>query len=263
MDKLVKSKDLAKILEGWEYDPDEVPVRIVEGDDGREKVQLRIDMGLLQMELTGRPDGQRPGGDESWLEYYRKRQREHDLSDPDSASFELDDEACALLWQEAVQYYHRYLSFWHLDRYDLCARDTKRNLGLFDFVRNHAADDRDKMQFDQWRPYVVMMHSRAVATPLVKGDKFSEALVVIESGIDAVQKFLDDCDNDDETDGCIELANLRQWRDEILLETNGSGESSPESVIDILRRQLQEAVSAEQFEKAARLRDEIQCKSDS
>ena len=70
------SKDIGHILEGWPYEGDGTSVRIVTGDDGQEKIQLRIDLGLMQMEFNGRPDGQRPQGYESWLEYYRERQRE-------------------------------------------------------------------------------------------------------------------------------------------------------------------------------------------
>ena len=54
------SKDITAILDGWDYDPDELQVRIVAGDDGRDKLQMRIDLGLIQMELSGRPDGSRP-----------------------------------------------------------------------------------------------------------------------------------------------------------------------------------------------------------
>ena len=42
------SKDLSRILDGWQYVPDEILVRIVEGDDGRRKIQMRIDLGLIQ-----------------------------------------------------------------------------------------------------------------------------------------------------------------------------------------------------------------------
>ena len=64
------SKDISNLLNEWMYKPDEVMVRIVPGDDGRSKIQLRVDLGLLQMEMDGRPDGVRPEGFESWLEYY-------------------------------------------------------------------------------------------------------------------------------------------------------------------------------------------------
>ena len=56
------SQDIEGILDGWEYEPDGLQVRIITGDDGTEKIQMRIDLGLIQMELDGRPDGQRPDG---------------------------------------------------------------------------------------------------------------------------------------------------------------------------------------------------------
>ncbi len=63
--------------------------------------------------------------------------------------------------REGLQYYHRYLSAFHLERFDLVARDTARNLRLFAFVVKHAARQRDRIEFDRYRPYVEMMHCRA------------------------------------------------------------------------------------------------------
>ena len=257
IDEPVMSKDISRILKGWEFDPDEVLVRIVPGADGRDKIQMRIDLGLLQMELDGRPDGRRPKDCESWLAYYEQQQQSHDQANPDSAPFQLTDEDCARLWQEGVQYYHRYLSFWHLERYDLCTRDTKRNLRLFAFVRTHARRDRNKLQFDQWRPYVIMMDARSVATPLILEKKFAEGLHVIESGIDAIRDFLDEYDQSDRADECVELISLERWREEILSEEKEAAEAAPQSAMEVLRRRLQKAVAAEKFEEAARLRDEI------
>jgi len=68
---------------------------------------------------------------DSWYDYHLRRQREHDAANPDAASYVLEPEDCAELLREGVQYYHRYLSFWHLELYELCARDTERNLRLF------------------------------------------------------------------------------------------------------------------------------------
>ena len=61
------SKDISAILGGWDYEADELQVRIVAGDDGRDKVQMRVDLGLIQLELSGRPDGTRPEGFDSLL----------------------------------------------------------------------------------------------------------------------------------------------------------------------------------------------------
>ena len=112
------SKDITRLLNEWKYEPDEVLVRIVPGDDGRSKIQLRVDLGLLQMEMDGRPDGIRPDGYESWLEYYAHKQRVHDETHPDGPPFVLKPEDCAQLWRKGIQYYHRYLGFWHLDLYE-------------------------------------------------------------------------------------------------------------------------------------------------
>ena len=251
------SDDLSQLFQHWPYDPDQISVRLVPGDDGREKIQLRIDLGVLQMELDGRPDGQQPEGCESWLDFYEQQQRAYDAANPDASAFALDDTACLRLWREGVQYYHRYLSCWNLELYALCARDTQRNLRLFAFVRAHTSDDRAKLQFDQWRPYVTMMRARAIATPLVLERQLGPALEAIEAGIEAIRDFLDEYDQSQRADECGELKSLEQWRDEILEQEDGLAAAQPRTALHLLRRKLDAAIAAEEFEEAARLRDEI------
>ena len=251
------TNDLTQFLDRWRFEPESVMVRIIPGDDGHSKIQLRVDLGVLQMETDGRPDGTRPKDCESWLEYYEQRQREHDEQHPDSAPFLLGEKDCLLLWREAVQYYHRYLSFWHLDMFELCARDTARNLRLLEFVRTHVKEERLKLQFDQWRPYLAMMHARAAATPLLQQRLVKEGLRVIEAGIEAIRDFLEEYDQGHRAEECVELVSLEQWRDEILGAEQRAADSRPKSPVDLLRQRLEEAVAAEEFEEAARLRDEI------
>ena len=105
------------------------------------------------MELTGRPDGDRP----LRLRLAARLPRGQGPRGQGAGRLPLDSDACAALMREGVQYYHRYLAAFHLQRFDLVARDTTRNLRLFAFVVKHAADRRDKVQFDQYRPYVTMM----------------------------------------------------------------------------------------------------------
>lgn len=250
------SKDLTPILDGWEHDPDRFAVRLIQGDDGREKIQIRLDLGVLQMEIDGRPDGQRPEGAESWFDLFRSRQREHDLAHPDGASFQLSTEECQQLLREGVQYYHRYLSFWHLERYELCARDTSRNLKLFAFVKEFAAKDQDRLLFDQYRPYVTMMHTKAVATPLLELHDIDAAIRVIEAGISAIRKFLDEYDQLDRADRCGELVHLEKWREQ-LSNRQPALPPPPPDPIDQLKTDLQSAIAEERFEEAARLRDEL------
>jgi len=251
------SNDISKAIQGWPFQPKEISVRLVRGDDNREKVQLRLDLGLLQMEVDGRPDGQRPHDRESLLEYFEEQQKEHDAANPDAAAFELESEDCEELLREGIQYYHRYLSFWHLERYDLCARDTQRNLRLLGFVRQHARHERDKLQFDRWRPYLSMMHARSLGTPLANDERFEEAIAVVDKGIDQIRRFLQDYDQEKHADQCGELTQLIEWREELLKhKPEGKGVSKDDPLFS-LRTELQEAIEQERFEEAARLRDKI------
>jgi len=250
------SKDIGHILRDWEFEPEDVCVRIVTGDDGRQKIQMRVELGVLQMEFDGRPDGLRPEERESWLDYYDEQRRQHDAAASDDTAWTLGEEDLARLWREGVQYYHRYLSFWHLKRYDLCARDTARNLRLFALVRNHARDDRHKLQFDQWRPYVLMMHARAVATPQVESKQYDSALTVIEAGIDGIRDFLDEYGQSERAAECVELINLERWAEEVREEIAAQASPEEKALAD-LKRQLADAIAREEFEEAARLRDAI------
>jgi hypothetical protein len=68
-----RKQSIEQILKDWPYDPETVNVRVVRADDGREVIQMRIDMGLLQLETTGRPDGSRPSGHETYYDYLVSR----------------------------------------------------------------------------------------------------------------------------------------------------------------------------------------------
>lgn len=254
------SQDISKLLKDWAFEPDEITVRSIKGDDGKERLQLRLDLGLMQMEIHGRPDGRTIEGAESWLTLHQTRQQEHDTANPDGAPYQLDSEDCAELMREGVQYYHRYISFWHLERFELCARDTNRNLELFRFVREHAKYDRDKLQFDQWRPYVTMMHTRAVATPMVELEQWDAAVSAVDAGIVGIETFLADYGQKEQAEKMGELLFLRRWRKEILslAGDEASDDDSDEDPVVQLKQDLNEAIEEERYEDAATLRDELQ-----
>jgi hypothetical protein len=260
--------DISSILVDWPYLPDELTVRVIEGEDGRRKIQLRLDLGLLQMEFDGRPDGRRIHDAESWFEYHQRRQRDHDAANPDGAPYLLEPEDCAELLREGVQYYHRYICFWQLGFYELCARDTERNLRLFAFVRGHARHDRDKLKFDQWRPYVTMMHARAVATPLEELEQWDAVAGVLDAGIRGIERFLEEYDQTDQASQVGELTFLRRWKEEVAAKIKGQGGPGSDSAAALiaepvdraakLRAEIAHAVADERYEEAALLRDELQ-----
>jgi len=242
------SQDITPILEGWDHDPETMRVRLVPGLDGREKLQLRLDLGLLQMELDGRPDGERPFGFESLLDYHEARAKE---AGDTPENYRLDDEDREALMREGIQYYHRYVALYHLGRYDLVARDTDRNLRLFTFVRRHSTQLRDILAFDQYRPYVATMKARALAQEALDHDNHREALKHIDDGIATIRSFLEDYEQEENAAECQELNFLEAWRKELDQERR----LDP---VERLEEQLDRAIAAEDYEEAARLRDQIQ-----
>ena len=48
--------DISDLLNHWEYQAGQIVVRRFQGKDGKEKIQLRVDLGVLQMDAFGRPD---------------------------------------------------------------------------------------------------------------------------------------------------------------------------------------------------------------
>ena len=125
---------------------------------------MRLDLGLLQMETQGRPDGLHPHGYESLLEYHNSRLRSHEEMHSDNDDFVLTADECSDLKQEAMQYYYRYLSLFPFGRLRGRHRrhaaqfETRSNL-----VRDHAEDDTERTSLEQFRPYVLMMNTRAKA----------------------------------------------------------------------------------------------------
>ena len=107
--------------------------------------------------------------------------------------------------REGLQYYHRYLSAFHLERYDLVARDTARNLRLFAFVVKHAARQRDRIEFDRYRPYVEMMHYRARASQALAPGRLPRRAGHIDDGIEAIRRFLAEYGQEEHEAECSEL----------------------------------------------------------
>src|SRR5262249_6520002 len=116
------SLDLNTILKDWSHENRAIKVRKILGLDGRRKLQLRIDLGGLQMELTGRPDGTRPHNCESLLTYHQLKAARAAAA---QETYQLTAEQCAELQQEGIQYYHRYLSLFQINDFHGVVRDTQ------------------------------------------------------------------------------------------------------------------------------------------
>ena len=67
-------RDIDEAIQGWPFDPEmgEVIAREVRAKDGRPLIQIRVELGLLQLEVIGRPDGTRPHGFVTYLDARRR-----------------------------------------------------------------------------------------------------------------------------------------------------------------------------------------------
>lgn len=249
------SIDLTNLLKEWPYEPGQINVRLIQGDDGEPKIQMRLDLGVLQMEVSGRPDGLRPHGCESLLEYHETRidqsgeEQEADAAE-DAEPPILSEEDCRLLREEAVQYYHRYISLLVLSDYDGVVRDTSRNLRVLDLCRQHAEGEEDRMILEQFRPYITMMKMRALASQMVADDEPKAALFMIDEGLEQIRRQYEEAGRNAEFEESSEVQLLRGMRDELVTKL-------PASQKHELRERLRRAIEAENYELAAILRDEL------
>lgn len=270
------SNDLSSILKQWPYESGQINVRLITGDDGEPKVQMRLDLGLLQMEAFGRPDGERPQGYESLLEYFESLVEEAgidsddamgssgpafdegaevDPEEEDEDPFILSGEDCRALREEAVQYYHRYISLLVLGDFMGVVRDTSRNLRVIDFCEAHAEEDEDQQVLIQFRPYITMMRTRALASQMLADDEPKAAMVAIDDGLAQLRRIYDDLGKADSYETSHEAQLLRGMRDELVKKL-------PSSQRTELKQRLEEAIRSENYELAAILRDELRMLKD-
>ena len=240
-------KDISKIFKDWAFDPSDISARKIMGLDGQEKLQVRLDLGILQMEMVGRPDGEHPHGQASMLAHYLDGLDAHREKEGSDETFYLDADACADLGQEGLQFYYRFVALLRLDDYEAVLQDTRHCLALIDLIRSYAEDEEDRIYFEHYRPYVMMVHTRTKGEKrLLKGD-YEGALKEVEKGIDKIRSATEALEGM-EPEGEIEA--LEAWAEEIK-------EQRPVSLKQRLREQLQEAIALEQYERAAKLRDRL------
>ena len=130
------------------------------------------------------------------------------------------------------------------------ARDTSRNLRVFDLLGEHAQTEEDRRSMEQNRPYVMMMRARALASMALRDDEPKAAVHAIEESIEALRQYYIDNDAADSFEQSGEVAMLREMRDALVPKL-------PLSQRAELRQRLEAAIAAENYELAAILRDEL------
>jgi len=249
----VSGGSIGDLLDQWPFDPEGEAMRLVVDHDGRERLQIRLDLGILQLELDGRPDGAEPHGYPSLLDYHLQRLDDHCRRHGGPEGYRLEADDCEQLRTEAAQFYQRYFALFQLDRYDGVVRDTARNLRCLDFVHQYAANQDDRMELEQYRPYILMINALArLELHLVAGD-LDGALNAVDVAIAGTVDFVAQYSGRFSADRELEI--LRQRRAEL-------AEVQPASETERLTQQLEDAIGREDYEAAARLRDQLQQRLD-
>jgi hypothetical protein len=243
--------DISDLLEHWDYKPGQVVVRKLKTKDGKEKIQLRVDLGLLQMNAAGRPDGKRPYGHDSLFDYYQARLyrhlAEHEGSDD---GFQLKAEDCARLQLEALQYHHRYICLLQLGDYAGVVRDAERNLAVFDFVGKHAGSEELVWSLRQFQPQLLMILTRARAMQTMESGDYAGAVASIEEGLEQIREFYREYSKSELLEQSGEIHSLEAWLSEMRA-------NRPLSAREKLEQALSEAVQREDYERAAQMRDAL------
>ena len=240
--------DLRELFASWPYDPNN-NARIIRASDGRDVLQVRQPVGIEQYELAGRPDGCRPHNHETALDYQLDRLAKA-RAEGKADTFRLSHGECVELFDEGVLYYYRYLNLFQLKEWERVIHDTARNGKLFDFVNRHAKREEDRQHLEQWRPYLIRMTAVARAMMEIDRDAYEVALGFVRQAIDAIEA-LPEMDNPTfafERDRS--LSALRELADHI-------EETRPVSEVERVERALEQAVEAQEFERAAKLRDRL------
>lgn len=237
------NRDIDAVLKGWPYKPDVVQARLVQAGDGRQIIQMRVELGVLQLETAGRPDGTRPHGQSTYFDYLRAEAGEATAR---GEAFVLNEEQCQDADREFMQFYHRRVCWLALRNYARAVADADHTLGFMDLVRDHSPTDEYRVAHEQYRGFVLFHRTQAAAAREVERDRPESAVNAIRDGLERLRAFFatHDLEEQMEEDGMVKQ--LRRM-EAALRETH--------QIEKTLEEQFQEAIAAEDYERAAELRD--------
>ncbi len=239
---MARRHDIDRVLKEWPFEPGEISARIVRANDGREVLQMRVEMGLLQLEITGRPDGQRPGGAETYFDYLAGLAGKH------GDDFVLTTEQCVDADREFMQMYHRRVCWLALREFRRATTDADHTLAFMDFVRDHSPDEEWTLSHEQYRPFVLFHRAQAATLATLEESGPAEALQEMSRGLQVFRDLFAEYDAEEQFEDDELVQRLIELRDTLREQYD---------LKPSLSEQLADAVAAEQYELAAKLRDEL------
>lgn len=232
---------LDDLLATWEFNPSTLNVRLVKGKDGRDIIQMRVDMGILQLETTGRPDGEQVHESESYLDHLQQLH----LQDPERR---LTEEQCMEVDREFMQFYHRRICWLRLQYYHRAVMDADHTLRLMDLSTEMSPDEEWTGAHEQYRPFVLFHRTQAEALGALEESSPEEAVQAINAGLDTIHAFFAEHDAEEHFEDDELVIRLVELRETLRSEY---------AVGQTLKERLTEAVEQEEYELAAKIRDEL------
>ncbi|MEZ6092860.1 MAG: UvrB/UvrC motif-containing protein [Pirellulaceae bacterium] len=244
-----KRQDIDFILNEWPFDPHKINVRRVNLPE-RTVLQLRLDMGLLQLEVESRPDGQRPHDADSYFDYLKAQESEL------GSDFKLSDTDCNEVDREFVQFYHRRICWLHLHEFDNAVRDADHTLGLMDFCKLHSSDSDWVLSHEQYRPFVIYHRTQAAALAELEKegeDTAERAIEEVNRGLELIQGIFSEYGAAEQFDDDEIVVHLKEFQESL---------RNRYQVGQTLEEKLSDAIDSENYELAAKLRDELRLRDD-
>jgi UvrB/uvrC motif len=241
-------QDIDDALQGWDARPGTVQARLVQARDGRQVIQIRVDLGIFQIEINDRPDGTRPHGFATYFDYLRHQAR---LADRGGQVFVLSEEQCEEADREFIQYYHRRIGWLTLRNFARAMADADHTLAFMDFVRDHSPGEEYTQAHEQYRGFVIFQRTHAAASLAIERNDPEAALDAIHEGLSKLHDFFETYDALEEMEENAMVQKLRKL-DQSLRHMH--------KIEATLQEQLEKAVANEEYEAAARLRDQLRRK---
>ncbi len=245
--------DLSEFLKNWDFDPtdERANVRIAVGGDGLERIQLRVRFGVLEIFADGAPEG----GGESHLDIIRRELARHKARKGSDKGFKLNAMRTAQVSQEIMDYYQRRVCFFILSDYRRAMRDAEHNLTLMEILRKYSVDQETASNHDRYRAFVMMDRARAAAMQAVEQDDLDRAIAEIEEAVEGIKNFYKEYSREDLIEESKEIDVLESLKADLRKDYNIP--LSDVERIEELKKEQAQAIAREDYEKAARIRDEI------
>ncbi len=168
--------DIGPILAGWEFSAHGPQLRFLAGIGGVKRIQIRLEAGLLQFELTGRPDGTRPEGYESWFDYWQEQPGP------------LSTEGVAALLAEVALFHQRAVALMLLEDFAASLSDCARNSIALAAINQRGGAHAERLQGEPMHVALVLLRARCEASMCMRTRDTQGALAAIDRGLASLQR---------------------------------------------------------------------------